>query len=210
MTRMLLMLSLFVFASACGGGGGNPSPTSPTTPTVPNPPAPGPAVAASWQGTLTAVRRTLVPPLDTTQSFAGTATFERGDVGIYEPPDLLAPLVPPNAATYILKPGLLKLTHTGSIGPCSYGTGTWDVLMKANDGYLIVAPGGTVTGRITLPETLFPVTVTCPTGSTQGDSGVQMDLTISGSVTGTRITGTMTPATVAGTTFSGSWSFDAR
>ncbi len=37
-----------------------------------------------------------------------------------------------------------------------------------------------------------------------------MDLFISGSVIGTRISGTMTPLTVAGTTFSGSWNFEAR
>jgi hypothetical protein len=138
-------------------------------------------------------------------------TFERGDInGTYEPPDLLQVLVPANSVTYVLKPGLLKLTHTGGIAPCSYGASTWDVLMKKSDGYLYATPNGTVGGRITLPDTLFPVTVTCPTGAARGETGVQMDLKIDGAVAGTRISGTMTPITAAGTTFSGSWTLEGR
>jgi hypothetical protein len=160
---------------------------------------------------MTAVRRTQVAPLDTTQTFEGTVTFEPGDIGAtFEPPDLLAPLIPANAATYVLRPGVLRLTHTGSVGPCSYGNSSWDVLMKKSDGYLFVAPDGRVDGRVTLPDTAFPVTVTCPTGAARGETGVQMDLKIVGSAAGTRISGTMTPFSAAGTTFSGSWNFEAR
>ncbi len=212
MKRLTLVLASFALASACGGGSGTSTPTSPSpAPTATAPPTPTPVRAASWQGTVTAVRRTQVASLDTTQTFEGTVTFEPGDINAtYEPPDLLAPLVPANAATYVLKPGLLKLIHTGSVGPCSYGTGTWDVLMKKSDGYLFVTATGAVGGRVTLPDTMFPVTVTCPTGSAQGESGVQMNLNITGSTAGTRISGTMSPLTVAGTTFSGSWSLEAR
>jgi len=211
MKRLILVLASFAMVSACGGGSGTPTPTSPSPGPTATTPTPSPGRAASWLGTVTAVRRTLVSPLDTTQTFEGSVTFEPGDIGAtYEPPDDLAPLIPPNSATYLLTPGLLRLTHTGSIGPCSYGTGTWDVLMKKSDGYLFVAPNGIVDGRVTLPDTLFPVTVTCPGGASRGESGVQMDLKITGSVAGTRISGTMTPLTVAGTTFSGSWNFEAR
>lgn len=214
MKRLTLVLASFALASACGGGSGTSTPTSPSpAPTATAPPTPTPVRAASWQGTVTAVRRTQVASLDTTQTFEGTATFEPGDINAtYEPPDLLAPLIPAGAATYVLKPGLLKLTHTGSVGPCSYGTGTWDVLMKKSDGYLFVRTDGVVDGRVTLPNTIFPVTVTCPSplASGPGESGVQMDLKISGSAAGARISGTMSPFTVAGTTFSGSWSFEAR
>jgi hypothetical protein len=217
MKRLLLVLGSLAIASACGGGSSTPtSPTStPTTSTPPTPtptPTPSPTPASSWLGTLTAVRRTQIAPLDTTQTFEGTVTFEPGNIATtYEGPDgELAPLVPVGAASYVLKPGLLKLTHTGSVGPCSYGTGTWDVLMKKSDGYLYVTSSGAVGGRVTLPNTVFPVTVTCPTGSAQGESGVQMNLVIAGSAVGTRISGTMTSISVAGTTFSGSWSFEAR
>lgn len=207
MKRLILALAPLAMTLACGGGSGSPTPAGPS----PVPTASTPTPAASWRGTMTAVRRTLVSPLDTTQSFEGTVTFEPGDIlNTYDPPDLLAPLIPTNALTYVLQPGLLKLTHTGSVGPCSYGTGSWDVLMKKSDGYLFVAPNGSVGGRVTLPDTAFPVTVTCPTGTAQSETGVQMDLFISGSVIGTRISGTMTPLTVAGTTFSGSWNFEAR
>jgi hypothetical protein len=63
---------------------------------------------------------------------------------------------------------------------------------------------------MTLPDTMFPVTVTCPSGASRTETGVQLDLKISGTRSGTRISGTMTPFTVAGTTFSGSWNFEAR
>lgn len=161
---------------------------------------------------MTAVRRTLAPPLDTTQTFQGTVTFEPGDiVNTYDPPDGITPVIPPGAVTYVLRPGLLKLTHAGSVGPCSYGTGTWDVLMKKSDGYLWVAANGFFSGRVTLPDTTFPVTVTCPPGSTsRTETGVQMNLFINGSAAGTRISGTMTPDIFAGTTFSGSWTLEAR
>lgn len=81
----------------------------------------------------------------------------------------------------MLGPGLLKLTHTGSVGPCSDGTSTWDVLMKKCDGYLWVAPNGSFVGKVTLPDTTFPVTVTCPSASTSRPVGVQMNLFIKGS-----------------------------
>ncbi len=218
MTRLTLVLVSCALASACGGGS-TPTPTSPTpaptttTPPTPTPtPTPNPTPATSWQGTLTAARRTQIPPLDTTQTFEGTVGFEPGNIPTtYEGPDgELAPLVPAGAGAYVLKPGFLRLTHTGSVGPCSYGTGTWDVLMKKSDGYLIVGTNGTVTGRVTLPNTTFPVTITCPTGSAQTESAVQMNLVIAGSAVGTRISGTMTPTSVAGTTFTGSWNFEAR
>ena len=162
---------------------------------------------------MTAVRRTQVADLDTTQTFAGTVAFEPGNIATtYEGPDgELVPLVPANATSFVLKPGLLRLSHTGSIGPCSYGTSTWDVLMKKSDGYLYLTPSGGVTGRVTLPDTLFPVTATCPgIGARQVETGVQMNLQISGSAAGLLISGTMTPFSVAGTTFSGSWNFTGR
>ncbi len=220
MHRLILVLAALTMASGCGGGGGTATPTSPSqaptasTPPTPTPtptPAPSPTPATSWQGTLTAVRRTQVAALDTTQTFEGTVTFELGDIGAtYEPPDLLAPLVPAGAATYVLRPGLLKLTHTGSVGPCSYGAGSWDVLMKRSDGFLYVSASGTIGGRVTLPDTMFPVNISCPTGAAQAETSVQMDLKMTGSVAGARISGTMTPLTAAGTTFSGSWNFEAR
>lgn len=209
MRRVSIVLISGVMAAACGGGG-TPSPTSPTVVSVPTPPAAAPVTAALWQGTIVAIRRTAMGELDTTQTFEGTVTFERGDANSYVPPDGFDPLIPPGAATYVLRPGLLQLTHTGAVGPCSYGRSTWDVLMKRSDGYLFVGSGGTVGGRLTLPETAFPVTVTCPTGATRGDTSVQMDLLISGAVAGFRIAGAMTPITAAGTTFSGSWTLEAR
>ncbi len=206
MKRLVFVLAAFAMASGCGGGTSVPTPTGPS----PNP-TPSPVTAATWQGTVTAVRRTVFGDLDTTQTFQGTVTFEPGNINTtYDPPDLLAPIVPVDAVTYVLRPGLLQLVHTGSVGPCSYGTSTWDVLMKKSDGFLWVTRNGGVEGRVTLPDTLFPVTVTCPTGGRQGETSVQMDLVIKGSAAGTRIGGTMTPFTVAGTTFSGSWNFEAR
>jgi hypothetical protein len=112
--------------------------------------------------------------------------------------------------TYVLRPGILKLTHSGSVGPCSYGASSWDVLMKRSDGFLFMTPNGGVSGRITLPDTMFPVNVTCPMGGARGETSVQMDLRIVGAVAGNRISGAMTPSTAAGTTFSGSWTFEAR
>jgi len=168
-------------------------------------------VTAGWQGSMTSVRRTQSGPLDTTQAFEGTVTFEVGSVTAYDPPDLLQPLVPTNATVYVLRPGVLRLTHSGSVGPCSYGTGSWDVLMKKSDGFLFVTPGGSVGGRITLPDTQFPVTVTCPgAGAAAASTGVQMDLFITGAVISARVSGTMAPLTVAGSTFTGSWNFAAR
>lgn len=161
MRRLLATLGTLAVAAACGGGGTGPSPTGPG-PTVPSP-SPSNPVVAGWQGTVTAARRTLSGPLDTTQTFQGTVAFERGNIiDTYDPPDDLAPLIPANAVQYVLTPGILRLTHVGSVGPCSYGTGGWDVLMKKSDGYLIVSPNGRVDGRVTLPNTLFPVTVVCP------------------------------------------------
>jgi hypothetical protein len=207
--KLLTLALAIALAAGCGGGDGVPAPTGPT----PTPPATAssPVTPATWQGTVVAIRRTLAGPLDTTQTFEGTVTFERGDIGsIYVSPDMLGPLIPAGAVTYVLRPGILKLTHTGSVGPCSYGTGTWDVLMKNSDGFLFVTQNGDVTGRVTLPDTLFPVTVTCPTGASRIESGVQMDLWIRGAVAGARISGVMTPRTVAGTTFSGSWALEGR
>ncbi len=211
MRRLILVLASLAIASACGGSGPS-TPTSPGPTPITSTPTPGPTPASSWQGTMTAVRHTQVAQLDTTQTFEGTVAFEPGDiVATYESPDgEFAPLVPVGSATYVLKPGLLRLTHTGGIAPCSYGTGTWDVLMKRSDGYLYVTPSRAVGGRVTLPDTTFPVTVTCPTGATQGVTSVQMDLRITGTAAVTRISGTMTPFTYAGTTFTGSWNFEAR
>lgn len=207
MRRILVALISCAVVAGCGGGARTP--TSPTAATPP-PPAATPVTAGAWQGTVVAIRRTLAAPLDTTQTFEGTVTFERGDANGYVSPEGLGPLIPPGAATYVLRPGLLQLTHAGSIGPCSYGSSTWDVLMKRSDGYLFVAANGNVGGRLTLPETAFPVTATCPTGASRVDTSVQMDLTISGTVAFSRIAGVMTPSTVAGTTFSGSWTLEAR
>ncbi len=207
MRRILGVLVSCAVVAGCGGGARTP--TSPTAATPP-PPAATPVTAGAWQGTVVAIRRTLAAPLDTTQTFEGTVTFERGDISGYESPDMLVPLVPPGATTYVLRPGLLQLTHTGAVGPCSYGSSTWDVLMKRSDGYLFVRTDGTAGGRLTLPETVFPVNVTCPNGGSRGDTSVQMDLRISGTVSGSRIAGAMTPSTVAGTTFSGSWTLAAR
>ena len=204
-----ILVALISCAVVVGCGGGARTPTSPTAATPP-PPAATPVTAGAWQGTVVAIRRTLAAPLDTTQTFEGTVTFERGDANSFVSPEGLAPLIPPGAATYVLRPGLLQLTHTGAIGPCSYGRSTWDVLMKRSDGYLFVSSGGIVGGRLTLPETVFPVTVTCPNGATRGDTSVQMDLIMSGAVAFSRIAGAMTPSTVAGTTFSGSWTLEAR
>ena len=208
MRRILVVLISCAVAAGCGGGAQNP--TSPTVATPAPPPATTPVTAGAWQGTVVAIRRTLAAPLDTTQTFEGTVTFERGDANGFVSPEGLAPLIPPGAATYVLRPGLLQLTHTGAVGPCSYGRSTWDVLMKRSDGYLFVRSDGNVGGRLTLPETVFPVTVTCPNGATRGDTSVQMDLLISGAVAFSRIAGTMTPSTVAGTTFSGSGTLEAR
>ncbi len=209
MRRLLATLGTLVVVAACGGGGS--SPTGPTA-TVPSPSPSNPVVAAGWQGTVTAARRTLSGPLDTTQTFHGTVAFEPGDiVDTYDPPDLLAPLIPANVAQYVLTPGLLRLTHVGSVGPCSYGTGSWDVLMKKSDGYLTVAPNGRVDGRVTLPNTLFPVTVVCPgAGSAPGESGVEMYLVITGTAAGARVTGSMAPLTSAASTFTGSWDLASR
>ena len=208
MKRILVVLISCAVAAGCGGGA--QTPTSPTVATPAPPATTTPVTAGAWQGTVVAIRRTLAGPLDTTQTFEGTVTFERGDISSYQPPDLLGPLVPAGATTYVLRPGLLQLTHTGAVGPCSYGRSTWDVLMKRSDGYLFVSSGGIVGGRLTLPETVFPVTVTCPNGATRGDTSVQMDLVISGAVAFSRTAGAMTPSTVAGTTFSGSWTLEAR
>lgn len=211
MTRWLTVGSLVLLA-ACGGSSGSTpaSPTSPTGTTTPAPPSPT-VTATGWQGTVTATRRTQTGVLDTTQTFEGTVTFEPGVIADYDPPDLLQPLVPGDATVYSLKPGLLRLTHSGSVGPCSYGTGSWDVLMKKSDGFLAVRPSGAVMGRITLPDTSFPVTVTCPgVGAASGSTGVQMDLTISGAVVSSRASGTMTPVTYAASTFTGSWTLTAR
>ena len=206
MRRLTLVLASVAIASACGGGSGTSTPTSPT------PPTPSPTSATSWQGTVTAVRRTQVAVLDTTQTFEGTVAFEPGNIPLtYEGPEgELVPLISANSTSFVLKPGLLRFTHTGTIGPCSYGTGSWDVLMKKSDGYLWVTHSGGVEGRVTLPPTGFPVTATCPTGRGQVTSEVQMDLVISGSAAGMRISGTMAPISVAGTTFSGSWNFEGR
>lgn len=208
MRRVSIVLVSCAMAAGCGGGA--PTPTSPTVVSVPTPPAAAPVTAALWQGTIVAIRRTAAGPLDTTQTFEGTVTFERGDANVYEPPDELPPLIPQGAVTYVIRPGLLQLTHTGTIAPCSYGRSTWDVLMKRSDGVLYVNSNGNVGGRITMPDTAFPVTVTCPTGAAQGETSVKMDLRIAGTAAGTRISGAMTPITVAGTTFSGSWTLEAR
>lgn len=73
--------------------------------------------------------------------------------------------------------------------------------MKKSDGYLWVAANGSFVGKVTLPDTTFPVTVTCPSASTsRTETGVQMNLFIKGSAAGTRISGTMTPDMFAGTT----------
>jgi len=210
MRRLLATLGTLVVAAACGGGGTGPSPTGPS-PTVPSP-SPSNPVVAGWQGTVIAARRTLSGPLDTTQTFQGTVAFEPGNIiDTYDPPDDLLPQIPANAVQYVLTPGVLKLTHVGSVGPCSYGTGSWDVLMKKSDGYLTVAPNGHVDGRVTLPNTLFPVTVVCPgAGSAPGESGVEMYLVIAGTVAGTRVTGSMAPMTYAASTFTGSWDLASR
>lgn len=208
MRRILVVLVSCAVVAGCGGGA--QTPTSPTVATPAPPATTTPVTAGAWQGTVVAIRRTLAGPLDTTQTFEGAVIFERGDISGYEPPDLLGPLVPPGATTYVLRPGLLQLTHTGAVGPCSYGRSTWDVLMKRSDGFLIVTSGGNFDGRLTLPETAFPVTVTCPNGATRGDTSVQMDLQVKGTVAFSRIAGAMTPLTVAGTTFSGSWTLEAR
>ena len=211
MKRALTIGSLALLVG-CGGSPGSPpaSPTSPTSTTTPAPPS-TPVTAAGWQGTVTATRRTQVGVLDTTQAFEGTVTFDPGGLTDYEPPDLVQPLVPADATVYVLRPGVLRLTHSGSVGPCSYGTSSWDVLMKKSDGFIAVRPNGVMVGRVTLPDTSFPVTVTCPgAGSAAGNTGVQMDLALNGTVVNSRLTGTMTPATYAGSTFSGTWSFTAR
>lgn len=216
MRRLSLALGSLVLLTACGGGTTGSSPTSPTstnpTPATPTSPTPtSPVPAAGWQGTLTAVRRTQTGVLDTTQTFEGTVSFDPGSIVDYEPPDLLQPLVQADATVYSLKPGLLRLTHTGSVGPCSYGTGTWDVLMKKSDGFMAVRPNGAVVGRVTLPDTSFPVTVTCPgVGAAAGSTGVQMDLVIGGTVAASRASGSMTPVTYSASTFSGFWNFVAR
>ena len=210
MRHLLLTLGSCVLAAGCGGGGGT-GPTSPSTTTATNT-APAPAVTATtWVGTVTAVRRTQSGLLDTTQTFTGTVTFERGNIAsTYEPPDLIQPLIPVDAVNYVLTPGLLRLTHVGTVGPCSYGTGGWDVLMKNSDGFLAVRPNGGVVGRITFPDTSFPVTVTCPTGSAAGETAVAMDLAIGGTASGSRVSGTMAPERSAASTFSGSWDLTGR
>ena len=209
MRRLLLALGSLVVATACGGGGTGLSPTGPSpTATVPSPT--NPVTAAGWQGTVTAVRRTLLGVLDTTQTFEGTVAFDPGSINTYDPPDLLQPLIPAGSTVYVLRPGLLKLTHVGRVGQCSYGTGTWDVLMKNSDGFLSVAPDGRVVGRVTLPETIFPVTAMCPGGAGSTETSVEMRLNIAGSVAGSRVSGSMTPVTEAATTFTGSWNFVAR
>lgn len=207
---LLLVLGSLVVTAACGGSTG-PGPTSPTSPTSTTTPAPSPGPVAGWQGTVTAVRRTQVGLLDTTQAFEGAIIFDPGGITDYDPPDLVQPLVPADATVYVLRPGLLRLTHSGSVGPCSYGTSSWDVLMKKSDGFIAVRPNGVMVGRITLPDTSFPVTVTCPgAGSAAGNTGVQMDLAVNGTVVNSRSSGTMVPLTYAGSTFSGTWSFTAR
>ena len=209
--KLWLTIGTLLVTAGCGGSPA-PSPTSPTgttTTTTPPPPATG-VTATGWQGAITATRRTQNGVLDTTQTFEGAVNFEPGAIGDYSPPDLLQPLVPSDATVYVLRPGLLKLTHSGTIGPCSYGSGSWDVLMKKSDGFIAVRPNGALMGRITLPDTSFPITVTCPTGSAPGNTGVQMDLSVNGTVTNSTATGTMTPVTYAGSTFSGTWSFAAR
>lgn len=205
-----LAIGCLVVLVACGGPPG-PSPTGPSNPitTTPAPPS-TPVTAATWQGTMTATRRTQSGPLDTTQVFEGTVTFEPGAFADYESPDDLAPLVSADAAVYLLRPGLLKLTHSGTVGPCSYGTSSWDVLMKKSDGVLAVRPNGLAVGRITLPDTSFPVAVTCPGGGAAGSTGVQMDLAISGTVVSSSVSGTMSPKTYGASTFTGSWNLTAR
>jgi hypothetical protein len=206
-----LALGSLVLMAACGGSteSGPASPTGPTSTITPTPPTA--AIAAGWQGAVTATRRTQSGPLDTTQSFEGMVTFEPGQIADYEPPDDLSALVPGDATVYLLKPGLLRLTHSGNVGPCSYGTSSWDVLMKKGDGFLAVRPNGLVLGRITLPDTSFPVTVICPgVGGATGSTGVQMNLAISGTVVSSRASGTMPPATYGASTFTGTWNLTAR
>lgn len=210
--RRWLTAGALVVLSGCGGSSGT-TPASPTSPTGTSTPAPPstPVTPAGWRGTVTATRRTLSGPLDTTQTFEGAVSFDRGVIEDYSPPDLLLPLIPANATIYVLRPGLLKLTHSGSVGPCSYGTSTWDVLMKKSDGFIAVGATGTMVGRITLPDTSFPITVTCPpVGAANGSTSVQMDLAINGTVVGTSATGTMTPSTYAASTFTGSWNLAAQ
>ncbi len=83
--------------------------------------------------------------------------------------------------------------------------------MKKSDGFIAVGATGTMVGRITLPDTSFPITVTCPpVGAANGSTSVQMDLAINGTVVGTSATGTMTPSTYAASTFTGSWNLAAQ
>ena len=206
-----LATGCLVVLVACSGPPG-PGPTGPTNPTATTPAPPStPIAVASWRGTISATRRTQSGPLDTTQVFEGTVTFEPGAIADYDPGDDLAPLVQSDAAVYLLTPGLLRLTHSGGVGPCSYGTSSWDVLMKKSDGFLAVRPNGLTVGRITLPDTSFPVTVTCPgVGAAAGSTGVQMDLAISGTVVSSRMVGTMSAKTYGASTFTGAWNLTAQ
>jgi hypothetical protein len=171
MRRIVLVFGSVVTAAACGGSGGGGS-TAPTAV----------AVAQGWSGTVQYTASSNGVLGSQKETWEGSAEFVRDPDG-----SDLQPLTP-GSVYYAVKSGSLKVTTT-TTGGCTAQGGTTRPLVAA-DGYIIVEANGSYTGKLN-PTAAFPLTVSCPAGTTSVPWGGGMALLMSGNVTNLRMTGEM-------------------
>jgi hypothetical protein len=185
--RQLSVACLLVAAMACGGSPTKPDPVQDQR---------------GWSGTVTFFQ-TVAGGISATTAWTGTVVWNDSDLA-----DLKT-----GATIFAVQSAKISAAYVGT-APCP-ANGSVSIsevtIDPAKDSKLTVQPDGSYTGSFHAVATIQVTTQNCPypvvPPPTIDATFVGLDLIISGTANGLRLTGNMTPVVVETTTYKGSWDF---